>query len=87
MVGQKNVIVFLVACAFALYQFRNAKNRADLSSPTFQMKKAKQMITNHLNMFDHKVYDAKTGRGGAEEIPRGCLPENGQRYDEKARKP
>jgi len=66
MIGQKNVTVFLVACAFALYQFRNAKNRADLSSPNFQMKKARQMIMNHLNMFDHKVYDAKTGRGDFE---------------------
>jgi hypothetical protein len=66
MFGQKNIIVFLVACAFALYQFRNAKNKADLMSPDFQMKKAKQMIINHMNMFDHKIYDAKTGRGDFE---------------------
>jgi desulfoferrodoxin (superoxide reductase-like protein) len=66
MISQKNIIVFLLACAFALYQFNKAKSRADFRSPSKQLEAAKKVISNSMDMFSHQVYQMKNARGEEE---------------------
>ena len=63
MIGGKNIIVFIFACAFAFYQFRKAKRRSEIHSPTHQLKISKNLMQHHLNMFEHDVVESIHDRG------------------------
>ena len=63
MIGGKNIIVFLIACAFAYYQFSKAKSRAAIHSPQHQLKVSKNMMQHQLNMYEYEIVDATNTRG------------------------
>ena len=46
-----------------IYQFRKAKRRSEIHSPTHQLKISKNLMQHHLNMFEHDVVESIHDRG------------------------
>lgn len=84
MIGGKNIIVFLIACAFAYYQFSKAKGRAAIHSPQHQLKVSKNMMQHQLNMYEYEVVDATNTRGERYVIIMERIKESMEKDEETA---
>eukprot|EP00949_MAST-11_sp_MAST-11-sp1_P002482 g2482.t1 len=62
MFSSKNLIIFLIASGFALYQFNKARKSASTHTPVGQMKKAHQLLTQHLDMFKYEIFEGTNQR-------------------------
>lgn len=62
MFSSKNLVIFLIASGFALYQFNKARKSASTHTPVGQMKKAHQLLTQHLDMFKYEIFEGTNQR-------------------------
>lgn len=58
--SRKNVLVFILAVGFALWQFNKHKHAANESRPAYQMKLASEVIRNRLDPRKYQVAWAKS---------------------------
>ena len=84
MIGGKNIIVFLIACAFAYYQFSKAKSRSQIHSPQHRLKVSKNMMQHQLNMYEYEVVDATNTRGESYVIIMERIKESMEKDEETA---